>query len=247
MRSVSVWRGIGAFVSAVFDAAFILADAIGFGNTPSRTIPWQWYALGTFVVFCGFVVWAWIDHYLEIHRLKDQRPDPEMHNWFAPLSESDGVFFDVANNGAIGVFQIDLEILETDYRGEDASKAPKWPSQPLKMPWQNASSGKIEILHGSSERACVISVDRNNGVFEMVVIAARENKADEFKVARWDSNVARKAPIIRWKITVVSNPAAVTKPKPRYFTLELPNNLTEVFMRKRPRWRRWLIRLAIGT
>lgn len=229
---VRILQGLGALVGALIAALSPIADWQGWVGD----FDWRVGSFVGFVIFAVFMVWAVAQRELAIRSFKDQRPKPIVSCWFGP--ESDSIFVRVQNSGAKATFQVYVEITRVIDQVTPLPEGVGVPLQAVKVPWQDAKNGKIEIAKGGEERSRVFQVERANGVFDLHFLVARETDVDDFTATRWDSTAipAKPAPIVWFKVSVVTDPAPLTEIHPHSYMFQMPNHF-----RRFPVPRKWLV------
>lgn len=91
-------RGLGAVLSLLSTASFLSLDITGALDRPDSEYPWQWWALGAFLMFVSFVVWYVGALEWQLHKIKTARPSVHL----VPSGDESSLLCDLQNTGAVG-------------------------------------------------------------------------------------------------------------------------------------------------
>ena len=102
MGKHSAIRAWGSFLSGLVTIGTLALNIVGVTN-----IEWQWVALASFVVFCGFAGWTIYGLQQRIQQLESAMPSIEVK----VANDIDAFYLDVKNVGEVGDFQAQVEIV----------------------------------------------------------------------------------------------------------------------------------------
>lgn len=138
----------GTILSALFTIITNVLTVREIGAVYGYDIEWQWFTLGGFIVFLGFVGWWLSDLHNYVRRLESAKPSIEVR----PANDLHDYYLEVKNIGSTGTFEAQVELV-------------KGKSYVFGLPqmysacWDKTNNNKTQIMKGHKDKLKIATLE----------------------------------------------------------------------------------------
>lgn len=179
---------------------FLTIDLLEVTSTSEKYIPWQIFALISFLFFCGFVAWRFYQKISRINELEQQRPKLSVSHFM----ENGAGYLRVHNKGGFAKVWGIGEVINGDLSNE------RW-KEAWHIPWRFVEGSEPAQItrDGMAILGLGAAYGKKPELFETIYVELKNGDRGVETIALASSTIEIPCPELTIKITITSEPPAL--------------------------------------